>query len=195
MIEALRRFTHRLWLWRNDRGSHNLSELDFTGDKSRLRFVAEWGGPKFPYTIPLTVPPRGGGDLIAGGEDHVLPTCPDACLPLGPLANATGRSSVPMAGLKVKFSFGRPTIFVEWMGISKYEGCFVLLRAIRFVMVASGKDFLLMGRQLLPSRWPLVEIEAVCLSRMTERQLQADVLHKRRPQPIPCSLVKKHVIK
>jgi hypothetical protein len=32
-----------------------------------------WGGTFFPYTIPLTAPPRGGVDSTADGEGGALP--------------------------------------------------------------------------------------------------------------------------
>jgi hypothetical protein len=43
------------------------------GGKSLPRFAAERGGAFFPYTIPLTAPPRGGREPIATGEGNALP--------------------------------------------------------------------------------------------------------------------------
>ena len=59
----------------------------------------EYSARLVPYTIPLTLPPRGGGELIATGEDYVLASCPDVSLSLRPLANAEARLRLPMARL------------------------------------------------------------------------------------------------
>ena len=57
-----------------------------------------------PYTIQLTVPPRGGGELIATGEDYVLPGYPCASLSLGPLANGDASRYAALAAELALFS-------------------------------------------------------------------------------------------
>jgi hypothetical protein len=42
------------------------------GGKSLARFAAKRGDPFFPYTIPLTEPPRGGREPMATGEGNAL---------------------------------------------------------------------------------------------------------------------------